>query len=327
MLFKKPIISICIPTYNREYKLKSLLDTLQMQISVSVFEQIQILVIDNASTDNTENVVKKFESLLKIKYIKNSYNVGLAGNLVKCFEHSTRSWLWILGDDDKLENNAVDTVMSAVLEYENVAFISFNSSINENHNTVYKDIVFNRNKKDFINNLKDFSNLLFISSNVYNLEKINPNLELANYTLHAQAPQLSILFDYINKENGVTIFHNKKIVNCNVGKPSWDYNYLAVNILFVVDILIISDQLKKKLVKDILRAHPIKTKASIKNLYCYFFFDPMVKINMLLSLHTYWQLKDISYLNLLKLFVTKIAISFRRNMNLEVRELRTPGRR
>ena len=58
---KQPLLSICIPTYNRaEY----LVGALENIISDPAFdERVEIVISDNASTDDTENVVGYFIKL------------------------------------------------------------------------------------------------------------------------------------------------------------------------------------------------------------------------------------------------------------------------
>lgn len=67
------LLSICIPTYNRAVYLKASLETLVVQ---NRFDEIEVIVSDNASTDETESVVRKFqEQFGNIVYFKNEKNV------------------------------------------------------------------------------------------------------------------------------------------------------------------------------------------------------------------------------------------------------------
>lgn len=59
-------ISICIPTYNRAELLRNTLKAILSQIDV---KSTEVIVSNNASTDNTENVVKDYiRSYPCIKY-------------------------------------------------------------------------------------------------------------------------------------------------------------------------------------------------------------------------------------------------------------------
>jgi len=66
-----PLISIIIPTYNREKLILNALDSIFNQ----TFQDYEILIIDDASTDNTEQVIKELNHP-KIKYLKLEKNSG-----------------------------------------------------------------------------------------------------------------------------------------------------------------------------------------------------------------------------------------------------------
>lgn len=75
MELNKPILSICIPTYNRsvylEKSIKSIIKTDEFKNG-----KIEIVISDNCSTDNTEEMTNNYTSKYKnIKYYKNEKNV------------------------------------------------------------------------------------------------------------------------------------------------------------------------------------------------------------------------------------------------------------
>ena len=76
MLFQ-PILSICIPTYNRAEFLDKSLRSLTAQQDFLYSDNIEIVISDNNSSDNTELVVKKYAQKFghKIKYHKNNHNI------------------------------------------------------------------------------------------------------------------------------------------------------------------------------------------------------------------------------------------------------------
>lgn len=93
------LLDIFIITYNREAQLASTLK--QLCAANSPLNEAEITVLDNNSTDNTAKVIKEYSKINKnIKYIKNRYNNGLAGNLIKAMELASKEYFWILCDDD-----------------------------------------------------------------------------------------------------------------------------------------------------------------------------------------------------------------------------------
>ncbi|MFH1662242.1 MAG: glycosyltransferase family 2 protein [Candidatus Falkowbacteria bacterium] len=72
MIFNNsPLVSVIIPTYNRAGLLKKSVGSVLSQ----TFKDFEIIIINDGSTDNTENVIKSFNDS-RIKYIKNKKNRG-----------------------------------------------------------------------------------------------------------------------------------------------------------------------------------------------------------------------------------------------------------
>jgi len=61
-----PLVSIIIPTYNRADQLRICLNSVVNQ----TFKDFEVIVCDDGSTDHTHDVIKDFENVLLIKYIK-----------------------------------------------------------------------------------------------------------------------------------------------------------------------------------------------------------------------------------------------------------------
>jgi abequosyltransferase len=98
------ILTIGIPTYNRDKFLEQCLESIASQMTDSqVVEKVELVISDNASTDNTEQVVQKFrERIPSLNYFKNSENLGVDRNILQVVEKSQGEYVWMLGDDDAL---------------------------------------------------------------------------------------------------------------------------------------------------------------------------------------------------------------------------------
>ena len=73
----KPLLSICIPTYNHAYALRMMLENI---VSLPVFiesEEIEIVISDNASSDGTQAVAASFADKWpdRVRYFRNDTNV------------------------------------------------------------------------------------------------------------------------------------------------------------------------------------------------------------------------------------------------------------
>lgn len=94
-------LEIFIITFNRAKKLENIMS--QVFAENSPVKNFDITVIDNNSTDNTKDVVNKFQILnSNLKYEKNKYNIGGNANIVKAFYKADKDYVWILADNDDL---------------------------------------------------------------------------------------------------------------------------------------------------------------------------------------------------------------------------------
>ena len=92
-----PRVTIGVPAYNAERFLALALESLVNQ----TYEDIEILVCDNASTDSTGSIVREFAGRdRRIRYVRNEENIGAGRNFIRCVE-LTRSELfrWHAADD------------------------------------------------------------------------------------------------------------------------------------------------------------------------------------------------------------------------------------
>lgn len=106
----KAKLAICIPTYNRESYLRELLASIVLQADP---EMVQIAVSDNASTDQTEQLVNEVrEKFPNIAYHKWPNNMGADKNYLKAVEIADGEYCWLMGSDDYVPEGAVGRILS-----------------------------------------------------------------------------------------------------------------------------------------------------------------------------------------------------------------------
>lgn len=134
------LLTISIPTWNRAKLLDDLLNSLCNDLKKYKLDtRVQIVVSNNASDDNTEQVVSKYSSLHNfISYNKNTINIGAKSNVLKSMELANTPFVFFIGDDDKL----------------NVASLSFILDILENNNDVGLLLDSSKSKFQFRDELK-----------------------------------------------------------------------------------------------------------------------------------------------------------------------------
>lgn len=108
-----PIVSVCIPTYNRAPYLENCLAA--VIASCERVSGVEVCVSDNCSDDTTPDVVADAERRMEIRYQRNERNVGAAANIMRVVAMARGTFVWILGDDDLLLPHALEH-MCALLE-------------------------------------------------------------------------------------------------------------------------------------------------------------------------------------------------------------------
>lgn len=114
-------VSVIIPTYNRSAYLKLAIESILNQS----YTNFEIIITDNASTDDTETVVKAFNSD-KIKFFKNLENYGVVRNHNIAIEKSSGQYIHIFSDDDLMEQNSLEAKVKILDELQNVGLVHSN---------------------------------------------------------------------------------------------------------------------------------------------------------------------------------------------------------
>lgn len=111
---RRYILSICIPTYNRALFLRECLQSIV--VSQEGYEKrVEIVILDNASTDNTSTVVAEFQDGIRnIRYYRNKSLIDGNQNINKVAQLGEGEYLWVFGDDDKIDKHAVPTIISQI---------------------------------------------------------------------------------------------------------------------------------------------------------------------------------------------------------------------
>lgn len=118
---EQPILTICIPTYNRAKDLEYNLSLLEKYIKEGdLSDKVQLLISDNHSTDNTSKVIESYSKILDIKAFEQDYNIGGHNNTLFLVEHSETEWVMLLGDDDYLEQWYISECLKQIEEHPNL---------------------------------------------------------------------------------------------------------------------------------------------------------------------------------------------------------------
>jgi len=87
---------------------------------------VEIVVCDNASNDNTAEVVGRFASQLDIVYQRHQTNLGPDRNFLSVIEHASGVFCWLMGSDDRVEPGGLECVVRATGQWHELAGFSVN---------------------------------------------------------------------------------------------------------------------------------------------------------------------------------------------------------
>ena len=109
----KPLLTIAIPTFNRAQFLKVALDQLCQELTRVEPGMIEVLICDNASTDETSLVITRAAvQNHAIRAVRNIQNIGSDANIAQCFDLAMGHYVLVMGDDDILVDGAVEWILN-----------------------------------------------------------------------------------------------------------------------------------------------------------------------------------------------------------------------
>jgi abequosyltransferase len=119
MNLKNPLLTIAIPTYNRAKFLENLLSHLVSQQTSDSQALIEVIISDNASEDDTQEVISRHVARLpNCSVVKNHVNKGSDFNIAQCFKKAKGQYVLIFGDDDILIDGALPGLIKCLKENE-----------------------------------------------------------------------------------------------------------------------------------------------------------------------------------------------------------------
>jgi glycosyltransferase involved in cell wall biosynthesis len=108
------LISIAIPTRNRCFYLRDLLDSIAVQFRVAptLAHKVKVYIFDNASTDRTQEIIQK--TGIDLVYRRHSTNIGAEANILKAYTEVAGDYVWVIGDDEILPEKAISRIVRKI---------------------------------------------------------------------------------------------------------------------------------------------------------------------------------------------------------------------
>lgn len=225
----RPLISICIPTYNRSAYLDRTLSTIVSQEIFRETDLIEIVISDNNSIDNTSSICKHYVSSFpkKIKFYSNQVNTG-PENVNIVFSKANGHYLKLNNDTLCHAPNSLEIMVAFVKKYfDDQQLIFFTNGL------------LNTNEAIRVSNLDDFVDLIsFYSTWIISFGIWREDyLKILNIdTINSTSLINNVLFDQIILKGGINIV-DSKIFTPNDVPQKGGYNIYEVFINNYINIL------------------------------------------------------------------------------------------
>jgi poly(ribitol-phosphate) beta-N-acetylglucosaminyltransferase len=109
----EPVLSLCLPTYNRSRYLESLLGTLIEQMANFPYAW-ELVISDNGSDDATPEVVARYQNELPIRSIRHPETIGCYPNVIFAMTQARGRFMMYLADDDCVLGDQLAEVVAAM---------------------------------------------------------------------------------------------------------------------------------------------------------------------------------------------------------------------
>lgn len=276
-----PLLSICIPTYNRASLLETALESIVSDPVFQETDKVEIIISDNCSPDNTQEVGLKYQALYpdKIRYIRLSEPVTGDENFIRVLNEGKGKYL-------KLNNDRVFFKENTLSE-----------TINLLENNDVGNVLFFLNEEDDLDELKlqvchgfdEFMKIVsykvtWIGGFCVKSQEYHSIIQPNKYS-HLHFGHMYIISELLQTAQKSTVIYNHNLVDCFPSSYTRDYNFAKVFgnefnqlLRIFIDNKILSKKTYRKVLKDILlninfifRAEVSWNRAAFKNYFRYCF--------------------------------------------------------
>src|SRR5262245_13613113 len=95
-LQQNPLVSVIIPCYNREKLVGETIESVLNQ----TYQNFEVIVVNDGSTDGTEEAIKRYTSDVRIHYLKHEVNKGIPTARNTGIKHAQGEYVAFLDSDD-----------------------------------------------------------------------------------------------------------------------------------------------------------------------------------------------------------------------------------
>ena len=124
-----PTLSLCVPTFNRAGFLRDALQAILSQIGPAEQALVEVVVSDNASTDDTPQVIAALQAAFPqvcLRSHRQAQNTGPDANIYEVVKLARGEFAYILSDDDILLPGAIATLIELIKSHPDLDAFALN---------------------------------------------------------------------------------------------------------------------------------------------------------------------------------------------------------
>lgn len=186
------LLSICIPTRNRARYLQDLLTAFTQQIREHRLgpEDVTFYLSDNTSDDDTPEVIREFSRQVPWTIAnRNPANIGGDGNILHVRTMGRGKYIWVLGDDELLADNALPNLLRLLRQSEPGLLLAYDRRYNLRLRVPQNFANFRAFAQECVyTNVHALAEHSLISCNIYRADCYD--FDFARETLDTHYPQL-----------------------------------------------------------------------------------------------------------------------------------------
>jgi hypothetical protein len=206
-----------------------------------------------------------------VRVTRNLVNIGGNANNLRCFELSEGEWMWLLGDDDAPEADALEKILNTLKKFPDVASIVFSST----RFKFAEDFLLDKDTGLHENEYPFMGGLTFMSGCVYNLAKTRKNLSTAYDFLYSSFPHTVLALSAVYGDGWKMLFSSEFIIKEGEdrGDPALHFSWQRVKLRFIslIEPAFLPEAAKSRLSRGILQHIYPNTEIVIED--CFYFLS------------------------------------------------------
>lgn len=170
-----PLLSVCVPTYNRPKEFERMLIGLIPQLT----SEVEVVIRDDSTSSASKEI---FDRLIEGREVNYQYvrgeKIGLDAANLFLIEKASGKYIWWFSDDDEMQPGAIARILNLVKQYLEISFIWANFILGKDGNiAVMREEGFFKDRNEVLETLG--TNIGLLSTLIFNRENALPALDLA----------------------------------------------------------------------------------------------------------------------------------------------------